>query len=224
MHLVPGGGAVYTHRFAGITVAGLKYAIVVVGGHIPMTLYDRIRATQNGDIHKPPEKGNTYTHNVVDVLTVGGSLRADARTDAVLIRAHEVGPLVELLSGAKDIAVNETTDGVAVAIGAVVVQFASRVTTADVDLGEIALAGDLDILGRLHKVDALDRALWHQAGAVARLRAVGDHLALGVADVLDRGGSPQAEIIDAVEPCIIHQPNAFSGLSERAYRGSGTWR
>ena len=137
------------------------------------------------------------------MLAVGGSIRADACTDAELVRAHEVGPLVELLPGAKDIAVNETTDRVAVTVGAMVVEFAAVVAAADVDLGEVTLAGDLDILGSLHEVDAFESALGHHAGAVAGLRAVGDHLAFVIANCLDSGRSPQAEVIDGVEPCII---------------------
>lgn len=137
------------------------------------------------------------------MLAVGGGIRADACTDAVLGRAHKVGPLVELLPGAKDVAVHETTDGVAVPVGAMVVEFASVVAGGNVDLGEVALAGDLDILGGLHEVDAFEGARGHHAGAVAGLRAVGDHLAFGVADCPDSGGPPQAEVIDAVEPYTI---------------------
>jgi len=150
-----------------------------------------------------PKGENTYTHQVVDVLAVSGGLRADACTDAELVCTHKVGPLVELLSGGKYIAVNETTDGVAVTIGTVVVELASFVAVGDVDLGEVTLAGDLDVLGGLHEVDAFEGALGHHAGAVAGLGAVGDHLAFGIADRLEGGRSPQAEVIDAVDPCII---------------------
>ena len=116
------------------------------------------------------------------MLAVGGSFRADARPDAELIRTHEVGPLVELLSRAKDITVNETTDGIAVAVGAVVVELASRVASGDFDLSEVTVAGDLDVLGCLHKVGAMEGALGHHAGAVAGLGAVDDHLCFGVTD------------------------------------------
>ena len=144
------------------------------------------------------------------MLAVGGSFRADARPDAELSRAHEVGPLVELLSGAKDVAVNETADGVAVAVGAVIVELAAVVAGGDVDLGEVTLAGDLDVLGRLHEVDAVEGVRGHHAGAVGVLGAVGDHLSLGVTDYFNSGRSPQAEVIDAIEPCIIaHQSRAL---------------
>ena len=137
------------------------------------------------------------------MLAVGRSFHADACSDAELIRTHEVGPLVELLSRAKDIAVDEATDGVAVAVGAVVVELASRVASGDVDFGEVTVAGDLDVLGRLHEVGAMEGALGHHAGAVAGLGAVDNHLRFSVTDWLDSGRSPQAEVIDAVEPYTL---------------------
>ena len=137
------------------------------------------------------------------MLAVGGSIRSDTCADAELARAHEVGPLVELLPRAKHIAINETTDGVTVTVGAMVVEFASLVAGGDINLGEVTLAGDLDVLRGLHEVDACESTFGHHAGAVAGLRAVGDHLAFAIADCLDSGGSPQAEVIDGVEPCII---------------------
>jgi len=144
--LIPGRGTVDTHGFTNIAIARLEDAIAVVSGHVPVA-----------------------THHVVDVLAVGRSIRADACTDAEIGRAHKVGPLVELLPGAKDVAVNETTDGVAVTIGTMVIEFASLIVLGNVDLGEVALAGDLNVLGGLHEVDALEGALGHHAGAVAGL-------------------------------------------------------
>jgi len=144
--LVPGRGTVDTHGFTDIAIARLEDAIAVVRGHVPIA-----------------------THHVVDVLAVGRSIHADACTDAEFGRAHKVGPLVELLPGAKDVAVNETTNGVAITVGAMVVEFASLIAFGNVDLGEVALAGDLDVLGGLYEVDALEGALGHHAGTVAGL-------------------------------------------------------
>lgn len=50
------------------------------------------------------------------------------------------------------------------------------------NLGEVALAGPLDVLGRLDNVDALERVLGDQARAVAGLGAPRDLVALRVAD------------------------------------------
>ena len=116
------------------------------------------------------------------MLAIGGSFRADACSDAELIRTHEVGPLVELLPRAKDIAVDETTDGVAVAVGAVVVDLASLVASGDVDLSEVTMAGDLNVLGRLHEVGAMEGPLGYHAGAVTGLGTVDDHLCFSVTD------------------------------------------
>ena len=153
------------------------------------------------------------------MLAVGGSIWPDACTDAELSRAHKVGPLVELLPRAKDVAVNETTDGVTVTVGAVVVELASVVAPGDVDLREVALAGDLDVLGGLYEVDACEGALGHHAGAMAGLRAVGDHLAFGVADGFDSGRSPQAEVIDAIEPCTMPMSQKLGKDSDKRTEG-----
>ena len=140
---------------------------------------------------------------------------------------------MELLSGPKHIAVNETTDGVAVTVRAVVVELASLVATGNVDLGEVTLAGDLDVLGGLHKVDTFESALGHHAGAVSGLGAVGHHLAFSIADRLDSWRSPQAEVTDAVEPwttppsvksidkCII-QSERTEGLALGGGRRAGS--
>ena len=201
---MPGRGTVHAHGFADITIAGLEDAIVVVSMHVPAALRGRNEGQYaENEGYSAKGNGTTYAHYIVDVLAVGGGIRADACADAELARAHEVGPLVELLPGAKHIAVNETADGVAVPVGAVVVELAPLVRGGDVDLGEVALAGDLDVLGGLYEVDALEGALGYHAGAVVGLRAVGDHLAFGLADGVDSGRPPQAEVIDSVEPCII---------------------
>jgi len=147
-----------------------------------------MRASILKAISTDPTGENTYTHQVVGVLAVSRGLRADACTDAELVRTHKVDPLVELLSGSKYTAVNETTDGVALTICTAVVELASYVLIGDVDLGEVTPAGDLDVLGGLHEVDAFEGASGHHAGAVAGLGAVRDHLAFGVADDLRVGG------------------------------------
>lgn len=206
--MVPGRSTVDTHRFADITVTRLENASVIVSRHVPGALDERYQGPPISEDRL--QKRGTYTHHVVDMLAVGGSIRADACADAELIRAHEVGPLVELLSSAKDVAVNKTTNGVAVTVCTMVVELASLVAGGDVNLGEVTLAGDLDVLGRLDKVHAVEGALRYQAGSVAVLGAVGDHLSLSVTDCLDNGGSPQAEVINGVEPCtIMYQSRAL---------------
>jgi len=127
---------------------------------------------------------------------------------------------VELLSSAEDVAINESTDGVAVAVGAVVVELASSVTGRDVDFGKVTLASDLDVFGGLDEMDPLEGALRHHARTVARLGTIRNHLAFGVADSLLGGRYPKAEVFDAVEPWIIRQSRAE--LLGWTYRGFGT--
>ena len=54
------------------------------------------------------------------------------------------------------------------------VELAARVATRDVDLREVADAGDLDVVGRLDKVRAHNRAVRDDASTVALLRAPRD--------------------------------------------------
>ena len=118
----------------------------------------------------------------------GGSSRADACSDTELICTHEVGPLVEMLSGAKGIAVNETTDGVAGTGGAVVVELASLIARSPWLV--------------IYKVDAIEGVLGHHAGAVDGLCPVDDHLFFNVTDWPDGGRSLQAEVADVVEHAV----------------------
>jgi len=61
-----------------------------------------------------------------------------------------------------------------------VVQFTSRVALGDVDFGEIADTGNLDIFRGLDEVDTLEGAVGDGAGATAGFGTVGDVNALGV--------------------------------------------
>lgn len=82
-----------TH-LAGIALALLKHTRVVVGGHVPRT-----------------------AHLVVDMLAQRGRVGAVlARTDAELLRRHEIRPFVDLRRLAVERArEDETADGVAYA-------------------------------------------------------------------------------------------------------------
>ena len=61
-----------------------------------------------------------------------------------------------------------------------VVQFTSRVPLGDVDFGEIADTGDLDVFRGLDEMDTLEGSVGDGAGATAGLGTVGDGNALGV--------------------------------------------
>jgi hypothetical protein len=61
-----------------------------------------------------------------------------------------------------------------------VVQFTSGVTLGDVDFGEIADTGNLDVFRGLDKMDTLEGAVGDGAGATAGLGTVGDVNALGI--------------------------------------------
>jgi len=63
-----------------------------------------------------------------------------------------------------------------------VVELSSIVTDGNVDLGEVAGTGDLDIVLRLDKVRSGDSTFGHDAGTVLVLGAVCDCLVFAVTD------------------------------------------
>ena len=74
------------------------------------------------------------------------------------------------------------------------VELASGVTGGDVDLGLVEKTGHHVRFAVEEDLHARDRALGHDARAVAGLGAVGDDLALSVGDVIQRRRAPQAEV------------------------------
>lgn len=94
------------------------------------------------------------------------------------------------------------TKGRTVSVRAVRVELAALVAGGDVDLREVADAGDLDVVGGLDEVGAGEGAVGGDAGAVAGLDAPGDLDALRVAN--DRVGAwlgrgKDAEVVYGVD-------------------------
>lgn len=88
-----------------------------------------------------------------------------ARAEAELGRAHEVCPLVDLLQGAERGREHEATDRVPVPVRAVRVELTALVAGGDVQLREVADAGDLHELARLQELHSLDRAVGDETRA-----------------------------------------------------------
>ena len=89
-----------------------------------------------------------------------------------------------------------------IAIRAVRVELAARVALGDVDLRQVADAGDLDVVRGLDKVRARDRAVGDEARAVALLDAPRDLYTLGVSDNgagAGRGRREEAEVVERVD-------------------------
>ena len=74
------------------------------------------------------------------------------------------------------------------------VELASLITLGDVDLGQVADTGNLDIVRGLDEVRASDRAVGNETGPVAVLGAPGDFDTLGVADGAHLRRGPKAEV------------------------------
>lgn len=101
-----------------------------------------------------------------------------------------------------------------IAIRTMGVKLASGITRLNVEFGEIADSGDLDVIGGLDEVRALDRAVGDDARTVAALNAPGDLNALGLAN--DRIGLRRREDTPVVEGVHYEDHACTSGRKSRA--------
>jgi len=184
--LVPSACTINAHRKSGVSSTIFELASVVVGRDVPEA-----------------------AHDIVDVVAKAGSTSPNAGTEAELVVRDEAGPFMVLETLTEAVAVDETTNGVALSISTPVVQFPSSVTLGDVDLGEIANTGDLDVFRGLDEVDTLESAIWDGARAAARLGAVGDSQSLGVTDRSRVWRCPETEVACRVDPGCL----ALGGLA-----------
>lgn len=123
-----------------------------------------------------------------------------AAADAELTVRHEVRPFIDLLPIAVHIAEDLATDWIPFSGCAMRIELPSFVALLDVDLREVADTSDLDVVRRLHEVNALQRAVGHDARSVAGRRAVRHDHRLRLSDGRRRLRRVETEVIDAVQP------------------------
>ena len=103
--------------------------------------------------------------------------------------------VVVLVATAPSIRVDEASKGVSSEIGTVWIHLTSRVVGLEVHLRLVNKTDDLDVVGSLHELNALERAIGDEAGSVARFGTPRDGLVLGLAN---SGGtfrwSPETEV------------------------------
>jgi hypothetical protein len=85
-------------------------------------------------------------------------------------------------------------------ISTVVVQFTSVITLWDVDLGKVTGSRDLHVFGGLDPVDTSESTSWHDTSSVVAVCAVGNRDTFRVSDGITSRRSPQAKVINRVEP------------------------
>lgn len=156
--LVERRSTVDAHRFAGVAQAAVEVARVVVSWHVP-----------------------SAPHDVVDVLAEPCGLWTWlARPNAKFSIRHEAGPFLVLHHlAAVRAPEDESTDRVAITVSTVRVKLSSRITFRNADLGEVALACDLNIVRGLDPMRAQNSTVRDQASAVSVLQAICDFAALG---------------------------------------------
>jgi hypothetical protein len=85
-------------------------------------------------------------------------------------------------------------------ISTVVVQFTSVITLWDVDLGEITDTSDLHVFGGLDPMNTSKCTSWHNSSSVIAMSAVGNRDTFRVSNGVTSRRSPQAKVVNRVEP------------------------
>jgi len=142
-----------------------------------------------------------------------GSVGANASTEAEFGVGNERGPFMILQIGTECVSIDQTTDGVAVSVCSVGIELASGILLGNVDLGEVANARDLDVIGSLDEVNAFERSIGDGTSTAARFGAPSNLITFSVTNSANTGGCPETEVIDVVDP---------SRLTFRALTGGGT--
>jgi len=141
---------------------------------------------------------------VVDVLAVVevGGIVGRASLEAEHARSHEVVPLRDLLDLASESGrVDQATKWVTTAICSVRIKLSSTIVGIDVDHLLIDETDNLDVSGSRQPLYTGDGTSGDDTGAVTGLGAPCDLGSFRVADgAVGSGRSPQAEVVDAVDP------------------------
>jgi len=190
LSLIKGRGTIDTHGEIIVAIAGLIGSSVVIGRHVPVA-----------------------AQQVIDVIAVLGGIGTNAGTEAEFGVGDEGRPFMILEIGTEGVSVDQSTNGIAISVSSMRVEFTSSVALADVNLSEITNAGNLNIIRRLHKMNTFEGSVGDSAGATAGLGAPRHLFAFCVTDCANTRGCPQAEIVNIVDP---------SRLAFRALTGRGT--
>jgi len=174
---MPSRSTINTHRKIVIGFARFEYARIVIGRHVPVA-----------------------AHLVIDMLAVLPSVGASASAEAKFGVTHEAGPFCVLEVGAEGIAIDKTANGVTVAVSTMRIQFTTRITLLDIDLGEITDASNLDIVLGANEVNAFESAVGNDTRAPAALSAPGNFVLLCVADIANLRRCPQTKVVGVVDP------------------------
>jgi len=120
--------------------------------------------------------------------------------------------VVILVAAAPSVRVDETSKGVPSEIGAVRIHLTSRVVGLEVHLCLVDKTDDLDVVGGLHELNTLERAIGDKAGSVTGFGTPRDGLVLGLTNSGGTfGWSPETEIWKGEmgeEPFYFQSPRA----------------
>jgi hypothetical protein len=184
--VITSGILVVSREVLVLSLAGLKGTLDVGGGSVVLA-----------------------ADTIVDVLAETGGIGASgvAGLETEGVASHEVVPFDDLgvlvlvsTAGREGVGEEKTTKRVTTLVGAVRVHLTSRVVRFDVDLLLVNQTRDLDIVGGLHELNALESTGGDDTSTTARLCAPSNGLSLGITDNRVRFGStPQAKVINGVD-------------------------
>lgn len=154
---------------------------------------------------------------VIDVLAEGLLVLAGgiAGFYTETVATHEICPVNNLLVrvvvttvAGERVGVHETAKRVTAQIGTVRVQLASVIISSNVDLGLVNKTGNLDVVGGLDELYALESTGGDETSTVSWLCAPGNFLTFGVTDGgVGLWGSPEAKVV-----YVVHERSLTQGI------------
>jgi len=137
---------------------------------------------------------------VIDVVTQLCSAFSDTSTNAEFTVRDEACPVMVLETLAKPISVYKSSDRVAPSISTSVVQFTTRVTLGDIDLGEVANTGYLNVFGGLNEVNTLKSTVREGSSTTTVFGAVSNLDTFGITDSSMVWRAPKTKVFRRIDP------------------------
>jgi len=179
--LVPGAGAVYTHRLGVVTYAVFVFACTVVSRDVPLT-----------------------AHFIVNVIAKLRRATSNASTHAEHVFREEACPFVVLRIGTKTVAKYKTAGWVTDTSSTAVIKLSSLIIRSEVELREVSSTSDLNIVRCLDEVDSVESSIRNNASTTIRCSTPCHGFMFGLADSAVRmGRCPETKVLSGVQPCSL---------------------
>jgi len=128
------------------------------------------------------------------------SMWSDTSTNAEFLIRDEACPVMVLKTCAKRVSIYKSSDRIAISISTSIVQFTARVVPRDIDFGEVANTGDLNVVGGLNKVNTAESTIREGSSSTTRFGAVSNFNTFGITDGSKLWRSPETKVARRVDP------------------------